>query len=79
MANNALSNFVADSMSFTSAPTVRRELAVTVSTLIILGVAWIFVDNQGFLTVFSIVVAAYLAIRLVLSARKQASAKAGPR
>ena len=32
MANNALSNFFADSMSLTSAPTIRRELAVTVST-----------------------------------------------
>ncbi|GAA0260708.1 hypothetical protein [Cryptosporangium japonicum] len=79
MANNALSNYFADSMSLTSAPTVRRELAVTISTLVLLGAAWLIVDNQRFLTVFSIVMGAYLAVRLVLAARTQASATRNPR
>lgn len=46
MANNALSNLVADARSFTSAPTVPRELADTVS---ILGVVWAFVDDRRFM------------------------------
>jgi uncharacterized membrane protein YesL len=80
MANNALSNYFADSMSLTSAPTVRRELAVTITTLALVGLAWFVVDNPGFLTVFSIVFVAYLAVRLVLAARTQAAArKAGGR
>lgn len=73
MANNTLSNFFADSMSLTSAPTVRRELAVTISTLAVVGVAWFFVESTGFMTVFSIVFVVYLAIRLVLAARTQAA------
>ena len=75
MANNALSNYFADSMSLTSAPTIRRELAVTISTLVVLGVAWMFVDNRQFMTIFSLVMGIYLAVRLVLAARKQASDK----
>jgi hypothetical protein len=72
MANNALSNFVADLLSFTSAPTVRRELAVTVTTLAILGAAWTVVDDRQFMLVFTLVFVGYLALRLVLAARRQA-------
>ena len=75
MANNALSNYFADSMSLTSAPTVRRELAVTVSTLIILAAGWVVVDNRRFMTIFSLVFVLYLAFRLGLAARKQADRK----
>ncbi|WP_035856830.1 hypothetical protein [Cryptosporangium arvum] len=79
MANNALSNYLADSMSLTSAPTVRRELAVTITTLALLGGAWLIVDNQRFLTIFSFAMGAYIVTRLVLAARTQASATRNPR
>jgi len=75
MSNSPLSNYVADLMSFTSAPTVPRELAVTVSSLAVLGVAWAFVDDRGFLTVFSLVLGAYLALRLALTVRKQVTSR----
>ncbi|SHM49316.1 hypothetical protein [Cryptosporangium aurantiacum] len=71
MANNALSNYLADLMSFTSAPTVPRELAVTVSSLVLLGVVWTIVDDRQFMLILSVVFGLYLALRLGLAARKQ--------
>ncbi|GAA3382324.1 hypothetical protein [Cryptosporangium minutisporangium] len=71
MPNHALSNYVADLLSFTSAPTVRRELAVTASTIALLGVLWVIGSDPSFLLVFAVVLGLYSVLRLGLAAWKQ--------
>ena len=71
MSNNAHSNYVADLLSFTSAPTVRRELAVTASTVAVLGVLWVVSDDRSFLLTVTVVLVLYSILRLGLAAWKQ--------